>query len=335
MGSNGAGQLGIGHLEDVAILTPHSRSPKLDKAAPTRIVAGGNHTLVHYSSGHVSITGRTLAPPECSSESPILYHDAKLCSATWDASIVSTKDDTILACGRGDRGELGLGSNVLEIESLCPVQGLSAGKSTGISIVDLASGVQHTVAVLSNGEVWGWGNGRKGQLGEPSDTVWEPRRVAGLEFKVKRAVCGREFTYLVGDSSEGRHVLLGQDKRNIISDAPQSVPGWKAIGASWGSLYVLFESGEMVSWGRNDHGQLVPAGVPRIRKMAIGSEHAIALTADGEAISWGWGEHGNCGIEVDENGDVKRRYNTLPLPQSEKSPVVGVGAGCATSWIWT
>ena len=335
LGSNGAGQLGIGHLGDVAAPTPHLQPSKLNnKTSPSRIVAGGNHTLIRYSSGHISITGRTFSP-ERTLESSILHNDAKLCSATWDTSIISTKDEMVLACGKGDRGELGLGPDVHEIEDLSPVKGLPTGKSTGLSIVDLASGVYHTVIVLSNGEVWGWGNGRKGQLGEPSGIIWEPRKVIGLDFEVKRAVCGREFTYLVGDPSEGRHALLGPDKWNIKSTAPSCVPGWKTIGASWGSIHILFVSGDLVSWGRNDHGQLAPAGSPRIREIAIGSEHAVALTTDGEAISWGWGEHGNCGIEVDGDGDVKHRYNTLSLPSSENSSIVGVGAGCATSWIWT
>ena len=69
--------------------------------------------------------------------------------------------------------------------------------------------------------------------------------------------------------------------------------------------------------------------------MAVGSEHALALTKDGRVLAWGWGEHGNCGLGTDEDGDVKHGWNEISITESDKSSVVGLGAGCATSWIWT
>lgn len=88
--------------------------------------------------------------------------------------------------------------------------------------------------------------------------------------------------------------------------------------------------------GRSDHGQLPPRGLPNIEQLAAGSEHVVALTKAGEVISWGWGEHGNCGGNIDENGDVKGRWNVIPTHHLDESmKVLGVGAGCATSFFWT
>ena len=68
----------------------------------------------------------------------------------------------------------------------------------------------------------------------------------------------------------------------------------------------------------------------------MGSEHALALLDEGTVVAFGWGEHGNCGTEVDAQGNVKGRYNRIEMPEiGHEHEVVGIGAGCATSWIIT
>jgi protein ATS1 len=200
----------------------------------------------------------------------------------------------------------------------------------GTLIVDIAASMSHTVAVLSNGDVYGWGAGRKGQLGQTASDHWSPRKIDDVPFHACRVACGREFTYIVGHASEGKHLVLGSDKWSIISDAPAAVHLWKDIGASWGSIFVLLESGAMLSWGRNDHKQLCPPGIPKIQRIAVGSEHAVALTEHGDVIAWGWGEHGNCGSIHDLN-NVDFASNKIELSQGVRA----LGAGCATSWVAT
>jgi protein ATS1 len=358
LGSNGSGQLGLGHLEDVSVPTSHQSwaSAAHALAEPTAIRAGGNHTLILTADQCLYLSG---APTESEhqplpdfsedphSQSRLVAKNVRLCSATWEASIF-VQDNNVYSYGKGDRGELGrddAAGPLVEISLLTTSTSISvstsASTATTISsipprIVDLASGVQHTVVVFDDGQVWGWGNGRKGQLGEGQGYVHRPRKVQGLDFKVVRAVCGREFTFLVGDPADGRCSVLGSDKWAIVSHAPSSVPGWRDLGASWGSVAVLLDSGEIVSWGRNDHGQLAPKNLPHISKLACGSEHSLALTKDDKVLAWGWGEHGNCGPDVDEAHDVKNGWTELKMPNSEEQHLVkGIGAGCATSWIWT
>ncbi|MCJ1281329.1 hypothetical protein MMC26_000648 [Xylographa opegraphella] len=350
-GSNGSGQLGIDSKDDTAIATRCKVvSRLLDRSGiPVKVVAGGNHTLVLYSTGQVYMSGFPVALAEhpgdhnhidrmkfqvaelnCSDNVEI-----KLCSATWEVSTLITADDHIFTFGLGSKGELGHGTRSIMNENLCPPIDRTFIPE-GASIIDLASGLQHTVIVLSNGEVYGWGNGRKGQLGEPAEIVSEPRKFDAVNFKVMRAVCGREFTYLVGDQGQGQHAVLGSDKFGVRSHAPGSVSGWKDIGASWGTIFVLHQSGNLISWGRNDHGQLAPRNLPYIAKMAVGSEHVLALTAEGKVLAWGWGEHGNCGPDVDKDGDVKSPWSEIKTPDGDgRQAIIGIGAGCATSWLWT
>lgn len=215
-------------------------------------------------------------------------------------------------------------SNVLQRISHFPPE--------GTEVLKLTSCMAHTVAVLSNGDVFGWGNGRKGQLGEPAENVWRPRKIDGMPFRVLKAACGKDFTCLIGSREKGEIMVLGprgNDRFGIRSNALEAVPMWRDIAASWGSVYVLKESGELVAWGRDDHGQLPPAGLPFLKAVAAGSEHCLALSNAGKVLAWGWGEHGNCGEHIDPDGDVKGQWNEIETP----GKVTAVFAGCATSFI--
>ncbi|KAI9764718.1 MAG: hypothetical protein M1840_008110 [Geoglossum simile] len=350
-GSNGSGQLGLGHREDVSVPTKCLLPVALDKLR-ARIAAGGNHTIVLLSSGGAFSTGENgdgrcgydtaLAPLRAEFlriailVSPLHIVDKfKLCAATWEATIFISHENEVYSCGTGLKGQLGLGDGVCYSTAPQRVQGFPPA---GTEIIDIASCMAHTVAILSNGEVYGWGDGRKGQLGEPAATVWSPRKFEGITFSAYKAACGREFTYIVGNPMHGHHAVLGLDKWGVRSSMPELVRGWKDIGASWGSIFVLQGDNRLFSWGRNDHGQLAPASVPDLQGIAVGSEHALGLTLEGSLVAWGWGEHGNCGPDIDDDGDVKGHWNEIPPPKGELgvvTPISGVGAGNASSWAFT
>lgn len=362
LGSNGSGQLGIGHDQDVSIPRQVVFSPGSEPTTPiVRVAAGGNHTLLLASDGQLfwagdSSTGACgpAATGQGSSAEGQQQHVAqsvnlpaaaggttaapvRLIAATWEASVIVQADEQgkntiVSAFGVGMKGELGQGQFIVRTPSISRIKDFPP---QGTEVVDLAACMGHVVAVLSNGDVYGWGNGRKGQLGTAVDGVAdEPRRVEGVGFKVSRAVCGREFTCLFGPSESGEILVLGADKAGVRSAAPATALGWKDVGASWGGVYILKQDGELVGWGRNDHGQLAPPQLPRLDRIGIGSEHAVVITEDGDVLAWGWGEHGNCGPKT-ENGDVKGRWNTIASKKyiPSGSEIVGIGAGCATSWI--
>ncbi|KAL2048633.1 hypothetical protein N7G274_000545 [Stereocaulon virgatum] len=364
-GSNGAGQLGIGHTQDVSapqICTfpnPYGSEPS---GWPMRIAAGGNHTLllldegikheddvigtlyyagiqrdgsVQPSSPGVPQAATTFQKGHVSNQG----HWIRNCSAFWDGSVFLGADNEVYTTGIGSKGELGLGEHeagrgIVDSGGLQMLQDFPPDWDLWMSqVVDVASGVDHTVLVLQSGEVWGWGNGRKGQLSAPCGFRWAPQRLISQlpGHAPERAVCGREFTFLLYGS--GHCETLGSDKYGVKSQTPAYISNWKDVGASWGSIFVLKKDGKIDSWGRNDHGQLAPPDLPDIEQFAVGSEHVVALTKEGKVICWGWGEHGNCGAGTDENGDIKGRWNEIPIAQHNR--VLGVGAGCATSFFWT
>ena len=350
LGSNGSGQLGIGHKEDVSVPKP-ALPEDISIHQNTQVRGGGSHTLL-LSSGTLYCSGSSISGACGITPGPVLpfsqfhkvnlglnssnYSSIHLCAASWESSIIVQTDDsgkatTVYSFGTGYKGELGLGEFMLKSAKAQLIKGFPP---TGLEVVDLAASVSHVVAVLSNGDVYGWGSGRKGQLGHPEGIVYGPRKITGPSFKVVRAVCGREFTYLLGEPGEGQHIILGSDKWKVKSSAPHAVPDWKDVGASWGSVFVLQHHGKLLAWGRDDHGQLPVSGMPPLLRIAVGSEHALGLTEDQEVLAWGWGEHGNCGPKT-KDGDVKDGWNVIAssrhLPPDSK--ISGVSAGCATSWV--
>lgn len=344
LGSNGSGQLGIGHDEDTAV-PQQIGSTTLKNEKVKRLVAGGNHTVVLYENGHAFSSGDN-SDGRCATKSfdpsndfgevckPVgsdseLWEDV---AATWSATVfVRKRGEEVWACGTGGSGELGLGEGVVESRQLTRIPHFPP---EGKRVVQLVACMAHVIAVLDDGEIWGWGKGRKGQLGEDAQDAWTPKKVIRPGFRVAKAVCGKDFTCLFGSQETGEVAMLGpngRDRFNLKASAPSKVPGWKDVSASWGNVFVLQETGKVLAWGRYDHGQLPPPELPPVAKIAAGSEHCLAITLDGKVLAWGWGEHGNCGEATDERGDVKGKWNEIAV----LGEAADIFAGCATSFTRT
>ena len=343
-GSNGSGQLGLGHTDDVSIPSEVSLPLSAISQLPTRIAAGGNHTLLLLETGEAYASGlnpdgrcgiiskekqhKTFQKCETQLPENSKISRFRFCAATWESSTFVDEEGRLFTCGTGDRGQLGQGSCITSSDTPAIIPDFPP---TGVHVTDLAASMGHTVAILSDGSVYGWGNGRKGQLGLPAVDCWNPRKIEDVPFRAVRVACGKDFTYLVGHSQDGQHLVLGSDKWQIRSASPQHVCGWKDIAASWSSLYVLLNSGVLLAWGRNDHGQLPSQNQILADKVAAGSEHALVLHgAENTCRAYGWGEHGNCG-NLGGGNDAPSGGN----PVLADAKILQVGAGCATSWIFT
>ncbi|CEJ81771.1 Putative RCC1 domain-containing protein [[Torrubiella] hemipterigena] len=351
LGSNGSGQLGIGHKEDVSVPKPVSFHPAPPEEPVVKVAAGGNHTLLLTKSGKVYWSGDAESGA-CGigplTDVPVFQQmklvkdgeqeptNISLIAATWEASFLVAKDASgknteLYSLGLGNKGELGLGEFIVRTPSATRVKDFPP---PGAEILDIHACMGHVVVALDNGDAYGWGNCRKGQAGEPGAVIHAPRKIEGLDFPVKRVVCTKEATCFFGEQSTGSIKVLGSDKWDLITKAPSVAPSWADVSASWGNIYILTADKTLVSWGRDDHGQLPPPNLPVVAAMAIGSEHVVVRTEDGNVLAWGWGEHGNCGPKV-ENNDVKGRWNIIASSKyiPAESQIASIGAGCATSWV--
>ncbi|KEH16774.1 chromosome condensation regulator RCC1 repeat protein [Medicago truncatula] len=173
--------------------------------------------------------------------------------------------NVVCSWGRGEDGQLGHGDTD---DRLLPTK-LSA--FDGQDIVSVTCGADYTVARSKSGKdvySWGWGDfGRLGH-GDPSD-LFIPHPIRALQgLRIKQISCG------------DCHCLA-----------------------------VTMEN-KVLSWGRNQNGELglgttkdshVPQKILafegiRIKMVAAGAEHSVAITEDGDLYGWGWGRYGNLGL---------------------------------------
>ena len=350
LGSNAAGQLGIGHQNDISIPEQcifSSTAPLSNDETITSLQAGGNHTLLLTSSGRVFATGsRETLPVKAEGAAELntfrLLDIKKVfglpstsnitqIAASWDASYFVVDERVVYACGIGNKGELGLGEEkpfAVTPEVVIDLGMYGDGSET---IKDISAGMSHVVLVTSNGEIYGWGTSRKGELREAAKEkkiIWGPRKI-GIDFSARSAVAGRNFTFIQG--TENQQALLGNAKQ-LPSGELLELSAETEVTCGWSNLYAL-DAGELQAVGRNDRGQVPLIKLSQLKLFAAGSEHGVGCTVGGEVVTFGWGEHGNCGEPVDGKGNVAGRFNTIAITKNDDEHVCFLAAGCATTFI--
>ncbi|KAF2661252.1 RCC1/BLIP-II [Lophiostoma macrostomum CBS 122681] len=206
-------------------------------------------------------------------------------------------------------------------------------------VIDLAAGMHHYVAVLDNGEVWGWGAARQQQLGPDARRTYpagvkRPNNITpeDLGFRPRKVVCGQAFTLIAGEPATGAYTILGLDHKSVVKDRPADIKNWKDIVATWKAVIVLFQDGTVRGWGDSFKFRLIPQRIPLLEQIAAGTEHVVALTMDQRVISWGWNEHGNCG----RPGTAVKYFNDAwNVITGYKGAVDLIAAGWATTFVVT
>jgi protein ATS1 len=339
LGSNSSYQLSLKHTDDVSIPTKTTLDLP-DEELPVKIASGGNHTLLLTNKGSLYATGANrygqCMTPACDYIRGLKRLDGAWadCAATWEGSVGIDDGGRVWSFGKiKDHENLsgwkpGQDALVAEVDRTSSTPGnrckqeAGAGAGEKSKVVGVFAGVQHFV-VLTTAGVLGFGDSRKGQLGI-SQSI-QPSAMSSET--IVQAACGKDFTCLL--SATGHLELHTTSTKHHLHNIPPQRP-IRSLVASWSTIALLDVDGKVTSWGRSDHGQFPPAGLPRISQVAAGSEHFIALSEDHRVYAWGWNEHGNCGRE--DKMDVTSVHE-LAIPGGEKA--MYVAAGCGTSWIWT
>jgi len=197
-------------------------------------------------------------------------------AAGWNHVLGLNPNGSVSAFGENDVGQLGTGTTsplIASFPSLDPsgptypvgaVPAFSAPNST--RIVSLSSTGTFTLALDSAGTVWAWGDNTYGQLGTAVSGAYSATPVQ-----------------VTGASS----VLLDQ----VVS-----------VEAGYEHCLAIRADGSVVSWGRNDYGQLgnsivshsaafttIPS-LTGVTNVAAGNGFSLARTAGGAVYGWGRGD---------------------------------------------
>lgn len=349
-GSNGSGQLGLNHQEDILEISTENAIEFISK--PIKISCGGNHTLILCEDGNVYAAGDIShdvllnisdTASSFSGFKQISFNGIskfKNITCGWEFSTLITLDNCIYSFGVGLNGELGLGKDKQRTNAAIKIETVFGDNA----ITDIKSSIHSIIIQLSNGELWGWGNNKKGQLlplhGDKSlKIIWEPKKLPFTLNEVHDFAMAREFTIF----RTSKLIIMGADKFGIEQEMSNKNINSKEIiqlMAMWSSVHIqMAGQAYLTSLGNNSHGQRFPIPNSGFRLFTVGSEHGLCYDEYNNTVyAWGWGEHGNCGLQKGKASIDNVTFDFLnPIYKLLKSngneKIVSLFGGCATSWI--
>lgn len=199
-----------------------------------------------------------------------------------------------------------------------PVHIKAAGSTNSYStgVVDIAAGGAHSLAILSDGRLFSWGDNSNGQLGNgTTDNKNTPIEIE-LDEGVKpvKIACGFNHSLAIGDNGclyawganyDGQ-LGNGTTEDSYIPVKIKFPNNSKVVQIACGDDFsmAICDDGSLYTWGNNDDGQLgngsniegqyrsTPtliklSGNVNPIKISCGSKYAMAIGDDGYIYGWG------------------------------------------------
>ncbi|RKG89192.1 hypothetical protein D7W82_07985 [Corallococcus sp. CA049B] len=317
-GQNVAGQLGTGGTSG----TPQSQPGRVNGLPSIKAVAAGiGHSLALDVSGNVWAWGQnasgqaglgTAGNPVLVPTKVAALSNVQAIAANGNFSLALGADGRLWAWGQNASGQVGTGNTSAAVAMPVVVQGLPTVRA-------MAAGVNHALALATDGKVWGWGLNTSAQAGTgaTSAAVLAPVQVAGLPLA--KAVAAGAGHSLIVDEQFGNVWAWGQNTFGQVGTGstsatpvvtPVPVNGVFAVTrlvAGHNSSLAIVGNGLTVAWGHNASGQLGNggtansaspvgvAGVTDATALAAGAQHALALRPGCPVWTWGNNSQGQLG----------------------------------------
>jgi len=156
-----------------------------------------------------------------------------------------------------------------------------ANVPAGLSgVTAIAAGGTHTVALLNSGKVIAWGNNHSGECTVPTAALSGVAAIAAGD------------SHTVALKYDGTVLCWGSNASGQCTVLP-GLSGVVAIAAGAQHTVALKGNGTVVAWGDNSYGQrAVPSHLAGIQAIAAGAYHTLALTSGGQVIGWGANDQG-------------------------------------------
>ena len=233
-------------------------------------------------------------------------------------------DGTLWTWGFNGNGQLGDGSTTNRINPIAV-----SSPILGQTWISISAGAYHSLGLLSDGTLWGWGSNSDGQLGNGSGgmtntpvtvsvagvtgTKWVSMRT-GISHSLGLRDDGTLWAWGAGNNGQ-----LG-DGSNSGKSAPVAVSVTNVSGTQWTEISVgsgipsfslgIRNDGTLWAWGeitaglgdginvqQNTPVQVSTTGVSGTKWISIasGAEHALGLRDDGTLWAWGGNTNGQLG----------------------------------------
>ncbi|XP_071455632.1 probable E3 ubiquitin-protein ligase HERC4 [Hetaerina americana] len=283
------GELGLGGIEEEHILSPRELYFK-EAANVSYVSCGENHTVMLTDVGTVYTCGSNdygqlghdgpRKRPE--QVTALSNHKIMVISSGGSHSLCANEWGQVFSWGCNLHGQLGHESITTSQHTPKIVRSLAA-----VNIVQLASGIAHTLAIANNGDLYSWGSNTYGQLGigTVGEDVSKPQLVKSLAgIPLAFIACG------------GFH------------------------------SFAVSKSGTVFGWGKNAFGQLglsdcgvnksFPSQLKTLRTVGVkyiscGDDFSVFLTKDGGVFTCGLGSYGQLGHNSKTNEVLPRKVMEL------------------------
>jgi alpha-tubulin suppressor-like RCC1 family protein len=226
----------------------------------------------------------------------------------WSHTLALSDEGVVFTFGRGDSGQLGYN---VEAVQLIPRQ---IDSLTDVSIIAVAAGHNNSLAVGITGELWTFGTGTCGQLGQgvghANEHIHRPRLVTALQGVFVSAVSANQNHSIVL-SGEGHIYTFGKDGSGQLGHGySPNIPGGQTSRGS--------DAGVSQYSPRRIESLL---GV-KICGVAAGWDHSLAVSSTGSLYTFGSGQFGQLG-----HGDNLRDQFTPMLVAALQGIRILVAAG--------
>ncbi len=352
-GFNTYGQLGDNRTTQRQLPVPVTSSGELAGTTVVAISGGNNHSLALCADGSVAAWGYNTSGQlgnntTTQSNVPVAVNTAAnsalfaktvvAIAAGINHSLALCSDGTVAAWGNNFNGQLG--DNTTTDRPVPVVVNTASGVSAlfGKTVVAIAAGYRHSLALCSDGTVAAWGSNTYGQLG--SNTTTQSNVPVAVNTAAGSALFGKTVVAIAAGyqhnlalCSDGTVAVWGDNYYGQLGDnttAQRNVPvavntalgvsslfekTVVAIAAGFRHSLALCSDGTVAAWGSNTSGQLgdntttqrnVPVAVntasgvsalfgKTVTAIAAGSNHSLALCSDGTVGAWGYNIDGELG----------------------------------------
>lgn len=289
------------------------------------VSAGATHLLLLKSDGSVWAMGENesyqLGNPELKGTDikniPVKVNgisNAIAVSAMNDSSYALLQDGTVRAWGQGDNGMLGDGAALISSGSTAE----ESAKSFPVKVKGIkgAIAIAGAMVLLPDGTIWTWGNGRRGRLGNNSQTSTSvPTKVIGITNAIAIsartdgaiallsdgtvAAWGYNYKGQLGNGIPKSKIYQGSVyEKSLIPVKVINLSNVIDIDAS-SSCLALLKDGTVKGWGWGEISALGPLGgdqttspvnvfqLKQVKAIKAGNGSGFALLKDGTLVGWG------------------------------------------------
>eukprot|EP01125_Pyxidicula_operculata_P015267 TRINITY_DN5168_c1_g1_i2.p1 TRINITY_DN5168_c1_g1~~TRINITY_DN5168_c1_g1_i2.p1 ORF type:complete len:612 (+),score=125.32 TRINITY_DN5168_c1_g1_i2:1558-3393(+) len=224
-------------------------------------------------------------------------------SCGFHHSLAITDQGDLYAWGSNYSGQCGVGNK----RDITQPTKVDAGPKT--KFIAVAGGYYHTIAIDQDNNLWSWGTGNTGQLGQGSlVSTLTPKKIT----VTKSSLCTNNTTASTTTNTTTNTTTTtttttvaptAPKDKSSESDEDQEIPiKFKYVAANEFNSLAITMDGDLVIWGSNKYGQIgnkkkdkavfysTPQLVPttfKVRKATLGHYHVLCISDTCSLYQWG------------------------------------------------